>query len=86
MTSLPGRESQPAFSPDGNQIAFVWEGAEGNNPDIYLKLIDAGEPLRLTTDAAPDFSPVWSPDGRYIAFAREGEAARNLSGSGAGRS
>jgi Tol biopolymer transport system component/DNA-binding winged helix-turn-helix (wHTH) protein len=75
VTSLTGRESQPAFSPDGTQIAFVWEGAEENNLDIYVKLIDAGEPLRLTTNPAPDFSPVWSPDGRYIAFAREGEAA-----------
>ena len=39
-----------------------------------MKLVDTGEPLRLTTNPAPDFNPVWSPDGRYIAFAREGEA------------
>ena len=74
VTRFPGRESQPAFSPDGSQVAFVWEGAEQNNPDIYVKLIDTGEPLRLTTNAAPDLNPVWSPDGRYIAFTREGEA------------
>ena len=47
--------------------------AEENNSDIYVKLIDTGEPLRLTDDPAPDHSPVWSPDGRYIAFMREGE-------------
>ena len=84
MTRFPGRETQPAFSPDGRQIAFVWDGAEENNADIYVKLIDTGEPLRLTTDPAPDHSPVWSPDGRYIAFAREGEARWYLSGPRAG--
>ena len=73
VTRFPGRETQPAFSRDGRQIAFVWDGAEENNADIYVKLIDAGEPLRLTTNPAPDHSPVWSPDGRYIAFAREGK-------------
>lgn len=73
VTSLPGSESQPVFSPDGNQIAFVWDGLQENNSDIYVKLIDVGEPLRLTTNPAPDLNPVWSPDGRYIAFTREGE-------------
>ena len=73
MTRFPGRETQPAFSPDGRQIAFAWDGAEENNSDIYVKLLDTGGPLPLTTDPAPDHSPVWSPDGRYIAFTREGE-------------
>jgi Tol biopolymer transport system component/DNA-binding winged helix-turn-helix (wHTH) protein len=73
VTSFPGNESQPAFSPDGAQIAFVWDGEQENNQDIYVKLIDAGEPLRLTTNPAPDLNPVWSPDGRYIAFTRESQ-------------
>jgi len=74
VTSFSGNETQPAFSPDGNQIAFVWDGEQGNNQDIYVKLVDAGSPLRLTTDPAPDLNPVWSPDGRFIAFIREGES------------
>jgi len=71
LTSYQGRESQAAFSPDGKQIAFVWNGPQGDNPDIYVKLIGAETPLRLTTNAATDSKPVWSPDGRYIAFLRQ---------------
>jgi Tol biopolymer transport system component/DNA-binding winged helix-turn-helix (wHTH) protein len=71
LTSYRGRETQVAFSPDGNQIAFVWDGPQGDNQDIYVKLIDAETPLRLTTNPAEDVNPVWSPDGRYIAFLRQ---------------
>jgi len=70
LTTFPGREDYPAFSPDGNQVAFAWDGGQGNNLDIYVQLIGAGTPLRLTSDPAEDLSPAWSPDGRYIAFTR----------------
>ncbi len=71
FTSFAGSESQPAFSPDGKQIAFVWGGASDDNNDIYVKLIGTETPLRLTTNPAADSSPTWSPDGRYIAFLRQ---------------
>src|SRR5262249_48878935 len=53
------------------QVAFVWNGSEGNNPDIYVKLIDAETPLQLTYNPAIDTKPAWSPDGRYLAFLRQ---------------
>jgi Tol biopolymer transport system component len=71
LTSYPGYEGQPSFSPDGNQVAFVWDGEKQGNLDIYVKLIGGGPPLPLTRDPALDFSPAWSPDGRWIAFLRE---------------
>jgi len=71
LTSYPGYEWEPALSPDGNQVAFEWDGEHRDNFDIYVKLIGAGEALRLTTDPARDHSPAWSPDGRWIAFVRE---------------
>ncbi len=76
LTTFPGQESGVTFSPDGNQVAFVWDGENGDNEDIYVKLIGAGPPIQVTTSPAADRSPAWSPDGRYIAFIRvsEGES------------
>jgi serine/threonine protein kinase len=70
LTSYPGLEKQPTFSPDGNQIAFVWDGEKRDNVDIYLKTVGPGQPVRLTTDPISDFSPSWSPNGLQIAFLR----------------
>jgi Tol biopolymer transport system component len=70
LTSYPGFEFSPSLSPDGTLVAFEWDGPHQNNWDIYVKLIGEGNPLRLTTDTAPDLSPAWSPDGRLVAFVR----------------
>ncbi len=71
VTSYPGLETEPALSPDGKMVAFVWNGENQDNWDIYVKFIDEGVPVRLTRDPADDLSPTWSPDGRLVAFRRE---------------
>jgi Tol biopolymer transport system component len=70
LTSFAGSEQSASFSPDGNQIAFSWNGEKQDNFDIYVKLIGSPTPLRLTTDPADDLSPAFSPDGRSIGFVR----------------
>ena len=70
LTTFPGSENQPAFSPDGKQVAFSWNGPKEDNRDIYVMLVGTATPVRLTTDAAADWLPAWSPDGRRIAFVR----------------
>jgi len=70
LTTYQGREQQAVFSPDGNSVAFSWNGETEENWDIYVKLIGPGSPQRLTTDPAMDLSPAWSPDGRSIALVR----------------
>jgi WD40-like Beta Propeller Repeat len=39
LTTYPGREQQPSFAPDGNSVAFSWNGETEDNWDIYVKLI-----------------------------------------------
>ena len=71
FSGLPGRENSPNFSPDGRQMVFSWDGGiENGNSDIYVKLIDAGEPVRLTDTATDEINPVFSPDGKSVAFVR----------------
>ncbi len=71
FSGLPGREVTPSFSPDGNQMVYAWDGGiEGGNLDVYVKIIGAGEPIRLTDNANDELNPVFSPDGKSIAFVR----------------
>jgi Tol biopolymer transport system component/DNA-binding winged helix-turn-helix (wHTH) protein len=70
LTTFRGIEANPALSPDGNQVAFTWNGEKQDNFDIYVMPIPSGAPNRLTTSPAEDVSPAWSPDGKTIAFLR----------------
>ena len=70
LTTYPGLEYSPTFSPDGKQIAFHWNGEKQDNFDIYVKIIGSETQLQLTKNEAEDTSPAWSPDGRWIAFLR----------------
>ncbi|HEY6991099.1 MAG TPA: winged helix-turn-helix domain-containing protein [Bryobacteraceae bacterium] len=70
LTSYPGYERYPSFSPDGTRVAFTWDEPGKRPSNIYMKLIGAGDPVRLTSDPKGDFAPAWSPDGRWIAFLR----------------
>jgi Tol biopolymer transport system component len=70
FSSYPGSQRWPAFSPDGNQLAFSWTGEHGDVMHIYVKVIGTETPLQLTSAANSDVTPVWAPDGRAIYFLR----------------
>ena len=69
LTSDQGSEMEPAFSPDGSRIAYVWM-TEGKRPTIFVRNVSGGAPVRLTGGTAGEDTPAWSPDGRTIAFFR----------------
>jgi Tol biopolymer transport system component/DNA-binding winged helix-turn-helix (wHTH) protein len=73
FTAYPGVQTCPAFSPDGSQIVFAWNGdpASGSKGfDLYVKVIGSENLLRLTHHPSDFICPAWSPDGTQIAFHR----------------
>jgi len=68
FTSYPGSEVFPTFSPDGNQVAFSWNGGDQSDSfDLYVKEVGTEAPVRLTHRNAGYLAGTWSPDGRFIA-------------------
>ena len=66
LTSSPGTESDPFFSPDGRWIAF--SGQYDGNTDVYVMPAEGGVPKRLTAHPEADTVVGWSPDGRTVLF------------------
>src|SRR5262249_2887307 len=66
LTTDPGYEGEPTFSPDGQTIAYVSD--RDGNFEIYLQQISGGTAINLTRNPAADIQPAFSPDGREIAF------------------
>ncbi len=65
MSDHPLWMRYPAISPDGNTIAFEYQG------DIYTVPSSGGRATAIVTHVAYDFNPVWSPDGKWIAYASD---------------
>ncbi len=64
LTSSEGAEIDPAFSPDGQWVAFT--GQYEGNTDVYLIPSAGGQPQRLTWHPAADFVQGWTPDGAVL--------------------
>ncbi|MGD8357891.1 MAG: LpqB family beta-propeller domain-containing protein [Lysobacterales bacterium] len=76
LTSHPGLELYPKFSPDGKHIAFT--GQYRGDEQIYVIDVDGGAPRQLTWYPTAGPLPArwgtdnqvygWTPDGKYVLF------------------
>ena len=76
LTSEPGYEGEPTFSPDGETIAYVSDRT--GNFDVFLKQVSGGPDINVTNSPADDVQPAFSPDGKQIAFVSTRESLRDL--------
>jgi serine/threonine-protein kinase len=68
LTSREGIEEWPAWSPDGQRLAYSAE-VDGFQ-QILVRDISSGVERQLTRGARDHIQPAWSPDGRRLAFVR----------------
>jgi len=72
LTQCGDKDSQPAWSPDGRQIAFLarreQQGRRDESRQLYLIAADGGEARRISELAAGIEAFKWMPDGRHIVF------------------
>src|SRR5258708_27224216 len=72
LTTDPGIDTAPSFSPDGRQIAF--ESDRGGGQQIYVMNVDGSGQRRVSFGAGRNGTPVWSPRGDLIAFTKTEKA------------
>ena len=69
MTTAPGTNNHPRWSPDGKTLAFV--SSRGGSAQVWLLPVEGGEARQLTKLPIDVSGPIWSPRGEQIAFAAE---------------
>jgi TolB protein len=57
----------PAWSPNGQLLAFSWRRPNGNY-DLYVMEIVTHQLVELTRDAGRNERPSWASDGRHLVF------------------
>ena len=84
LTDNQSYDGEPAWSPDGQRIAFVSSrdfdpnGAERWKRALYVMDADGNNPRRLTVSTGGAWNPAWSPDGSRIVYEAIDNGSDNL--------
>jgi TolB protein len=69
VTREPGRDAEPAWSPDGSRLAFISE--RDGDPEVYVANLETLRVIRLTHEPGPERTPRWSRDSSTVFFVSE---------------
>lgn len=64
ITTSPAEDGEPAFSPDGKQIAFTSD--RSGSKQLYIVSLDGGSPRQLTFHTEGSTLEEWYPDGNSL--------------------
>jgi len=68
LTSTPGYDGGPFFSPDGQRIIWRRFDKSGTIADVYTMKLDGSDERRLTDFKAMSWAPSFHPSGQYVIF------------------
>ncbi|WP_367111747.1 translocation protein TolB [uncultured Psychrobacter sp.] len=77
ITEVNGSIFSPAWSPDGNRIAYTVQ-REQSYPIIYVQNVNGGGANVITPYKGSNLSPSFSPDGSKILFSSSFEGSANI--------
>jgi Tol biopolymer transport system component len=77
VSTFPGSHGAPSFAPDGKMFAYVDAG--GGAPQVWVKYLDSGDPVQVTSGDVPASRPRWSPKGDQIVFERRNQGLWSVS-------
>ena len=68
LTTAPGYDGGPFFSPDGQRIIWRRFDKSGAIADVYTMKLDGSEERRLTDFKSMSWAPYFHPSGQYVIF------------------
>ncbi|HWM25220.1 MAG TPA: M20/M25/M40 family metallo-hydrolase [Chthoniobacterales bacterium] len=68
LTSTPGYDGGPFFSPDGQRIIWRRFDRSGAIADVYTMKLDGSDERRMTDFKAMSWAPYFHPSGQYVVF------------------
>ncbi len=69
LTSFdPSRSLASGFSVSPDETSIVYRDIVEEQSDVWVKPVEGGEPVRVTSDAAEERNPIWHPDGKRVLY------------------
>jgi Tol biopolymer transport system component len=78
LTTAPGYDGGPFFSPDGKKICWRRFSPDGVTAEVFIMNVDGSEQTQLTRLGAMSWAPFFHPSGEYLIFATNVHGSSNF--------
>jgi Tol biopolymer transport system component/DNA-binding winged helix-turn-helix (wHTH) protein len=66
FTTSKGLDMHPSFSPDSSSVVFTSD--KTGKFELYIRQVDGGREIPITSDSKQNIEPSWSPDGKSVVY------------------